>query len=105
MPSIEHKLGEIKAAWERRGYSFEYWIDPPGQVWRDFVHDVDELVMLVEGEIEVAFSGKTIRPALGDEVLIPARALHTVSNPGNAPNRWCFGYRSREWRTQVTGDQ
>jgi mannose-6-phosphate isomerase-like protein (cupin superfamily) len=91
--NIEHRLGAIKSDWTGRGYSFHYWIDPPGQIWRDFVHDVDEVVMLVEGEIELTFQGSTVRPAVGEEVLIPAGARHTVSNTGNTSNRWCFGYR------------
>lgn len=92
--NIEHKLREIRAGWARRGFSFEYWIDPPGQVWRDFVHDVDELVVLVEGEIEIDIGGRCVRPSVGEEVLIPARAKHTVSNVGNGSNRWAFGYKN-----------
>ena len=91
--NIEHRLAEIRAEWARLGFGFEYWIDPPGQVWRDFVHDVDEIVMLVEGEIELEFDGRTLRPEVGEEVLIPARARHTVRNTGDACNRWCFGYK------------
>lgn len=98
--NIEHKLRDIRADWERRGFSFEYWIDPPGQVWRDFVHDVEELVMLVEGEIELTFGGRTIRPGVGEEVSIPSGARHTVSNPGDASNRWCFGYRVKGLRSE-----
>ena len=93
MANIEHKLPEIRADWARRGYTFEYWIDPPGQIWRDFEHEVAELVMLVEGQIEIEFSGKSVRPGVGDEVLIPAHTRHTVTNIDNAPNRWCFGYQ------------
>ena len=92
--NIEHRLREIRADWAARGYGFEYWIDPPGQVWRDFVHDVDELVILVEGDIELEWSGTRVRPKVGEEVLIPAGARHTVRNTGDASNRWCFGYRS-----------
>jgi cupin 2 domain-containing protein len=95
MANIEHKLPDIQSDWARRGYSFEYWIDPPGQVWRDFEHDVEELVVLVEGELEIEFGGRHVRPHLGDEVIIPARTRHTVTNTGDAPNRWCFGYRSK----------
>jgi mannose-6-phosphate isomerase-like protein (cupin superfamily) len=91
--NIEHKLLELKMAWTKRGYSFEYWIDPPGQVWSDFVHDVDELLVLVEGEIEIEFAGNRVRPNVGDEVLIPARTAHTVKNTGESANRWCFGYQ------------
>jgi mannose-6-phosphate isomerase-like protein (cupin superfamily) len=83
----------VRADWRARGYGFEYWIDPPGQVWADFVHDRDELLMLLEGEIELAVGDRVLRPAVGEEVLIPAGARHTVRNPGTAPNRWCFGYR------------
>jgi mannose-6-phosphate isomerase-like protein (cupin superfamily) len=91
--NLEHKLPEIRADWAKRGYSFEYWIDPPGQVWPDFVHDVDELVVLIEGEIELDVDGRRVRPGVGDEVLIPAHTRHTVTNVGDMPNRWCFGYR------------
>jgi mannose-6-phosphate isomerase-like protein (cupin superfamily) len=66
-----------------------------GQTWRDFVHDADELVMLIEGEIEIEFEGTALRPEVGEEVLIPAKARHTVTNPGSTPNRWCFGYQSK----------
>jgi mannose-6-phosphate isomerase-like protein (cupin superfamily) len=64
-------------------------------VWADFVHDADELVVLLEGAIEVAFGGQCRRPRIGEEILIPARAEHTVRNIGTMANRWCFGYRLR----------
>lgn len=81
------------SAWRARGFSCEIWTDAPGQVWADFVHDVDELVVLLEGDIELAFGGKVMRPAPGEEVFIPAGARHTVTNIGAGVNRWCFGYR------------
>lgn len=80
-------------AWARRGFSYTVWMDPPGQVWADFVHEVDELVTLVEGEIELSFQGQTLRPRIGEEVCIPAGARHTVRNIGPTTNRWCFGYQ------------
>ncbi len=87
--------GRITAEWEARGFSFDLWSDPPGQVWPGFVHERDELVMLLEGELELSFAGNTMRPAIGEELLIPAGARHTVVNVGRARNRWCFGYRRR----------
>jgi len=39
----------IKQDWHSRGYSFGVFHDPPGQVWADFVHRADELVILAEG--------------------------------------------------------
>ena len=86
----------IAGDWQRRGFSCGLWTDPPGQVWEDFVHATDELVMPIEGQIELEFGGATVRPEIGEEVLIPARAAHTVRNVGGTTARWLYGYqRSR----------
>lgn len=85
----------VAADWSARGYSFGIWEDPAGQAWVDYVHDVDELVMLAEGELELAFGGRVLHPAPGEEILIPAGAAHTVVNVGRSPNRWYYGYRRR----------
>ena len=55
--------------WNERGFSFGIFRDPPGQVWADFVHRIDQLVMLAEGEIELEIEGKTQRPLIGKGVL------------------------------------
>ncbi len=47
---------QIKQAWAERGFNYTLWTDPPGQVWQDFVHDVDELVTLIEGETRTVHS-------------------------------------------------
>src|SRR5579862_7679623 len=39
----------------------------PGQVWADFVHDTDEVVMVVEGQVEFEIAGVTHRPRAGEE--------------------------------------
>jgi hypothetical protein len=41
---------EVRQRWAGRGFSCDLWVDSPGRVWNDFVHECDELVMLVEGE-------------------------------------------------------
>ncbi|MCI0401052.1 MAG: cupin domain-containing protein [Gammaproteobacteria bacterium] len=84
-------LLEIKTDWEKRGFTCDVWVDPPGQVWQDFVHGTDELVMLIEGEIELSFQGKTLRPSIAEEIVIPAGARHTVINIGKTTNRWYYG--------------
>lgn len=86
-------MEDLVRAWEQRGYSCTLWTDPPGQVWADFVHDVDELVVLAAGEIELALQGRTIRPQIGEEIYIPAHVRHTVTNSGSTTNRWYFGYK------------
>ena len=78
---------------ESRGYSFGIFKDPPGQVWADFVHRTDELVVLAEGEIEIEIEGKSKQPPIGEEVFIPANAMHTVRNVGKTNNVWYYGYK------------
>ena len=84
---------QIRKNWEARGYSFGVFKDPPEQVWADFVHRTDELVVLAEGEIEIEIEGKSKQPQIGDEVFIPAKAVHTVRNIGSTNNVWYYGYK------------
>ena len=83
----------VALAWRSRGFSCDLWVDRPGQVWADFVHEVDELVMVVRGEVEFEVDGVIHRPASGEELLIPARAYHTVRNVGGTESRWLYGYK------------
>jgi mannose-6-phosphate isomerase-like protein (cupin superfamily) len=85
---------EVKSDWNRRGYSCGLWTDLPGRVWRDYVHRVDELLMVVEGELDLEIAGQHHRARPGVEFLIPAGAAHTVRNVGSATARWLYGYRS-----------
>jgi mannose-6-phosphate isomerase-like protein (cupin superfamily) len=92
-PSTSVDQNAVAADWRARGFSCGLWIDPPGQVWADYMHDVDELVMLVAGEVEFEIDGDVRRPSVGEELLIPARANHTVRNVGNGESRWLYGYK------------
>lgn len=83
----------VAASWRERGFSCALWVDPPGQVWPDFVHGTDELVMVVEGQVEFEIGGALHRPAPGDELLIPARTTHTVRTFGPRGSRWLYGYK------------
>ena len=78
--------------WAARGFSCDIWIDPPGQVWADFVHDTDELVMPIEGDVQFEIEDKIFTPAPGEELLIPGGATHTVRT-GATGSRWLYGYR------------
>ena len=84
---------QIKKDWNSRGYSFGIFKDPSGQVWADFVHKTDELVVLAEGEIEIEIEGKSQQPPIGKEIFISAKAKHTVRNVGKTINAWYFGYK------------
>lgn len=83
----------IRAEWAAKGFSCEFWIDPPSQVWHDFQHDVDEIVVLLEGECIVEAQGRTMRLSPGHELEIPAGTRHTVRNCGAGPARWLHGFR------------
>jgi len=43
--------------WSARGFEGGLWVDPPGQVWEDYVHGVDELFMVGEGGAPRVLSG------------------------------------------------
>ena len=58
------------------------------------MHSTDELLLLIEGTLELEMHGKTLHPAVGEEVLIPAHTTHTVRNIGGTTARWIYGYKS-----------
>ena len=68
----------IKQYWHSRGYSFSVFLEPPSQVWADFVHRTDELVVLAEGEIEVEIEGKAETFQIGEMVFIPAKEIWKI---------------------------
>jgi mannose-6-phosphate isomerase-like protein (cupin superfamily) len=49
--------------------------------------------MVLEGALEIEIDGEATRPPVGEEVLIPAGARHTVRNVGGTPARWLHGHR------------
>ena len=90
---MELNRNRISADWAERGFNCDLWVDPPGQRWEDFVHDTDELVLVLEGVVEFEIEGRIYHPALGDELLIPAGLLHSARNIGPTTARWLYGYK------------
>lgn len=93
--NLEQKMEEVCRDWHARGFSCDLWVDPPGQRWEDFVHAVDELVMVLEGEMEFEVAGKVYHPQPGEELFIPAGAVHSARNIGSTTARWLYGYRKK----------
>lgn len=84
---------KIQEDWQKRGFSFGVWVDPPGQTWEDYRHETDEVFMVLEGEVELEMKGQKLRPGAGEEVLIPKGVVHSVRNLGNTQSRWLYGYK------------
>ena len=87
-------LAVLRKGFEQRGYSFDIFSDPPGQRWLGFVHAVDEIVVPIEGRVTLYVRGERFDPDVGDEVFIPAHALHDVITSDDSGSRWAFGYKS-----------
>src|SRR5437867_3578165 len=47
---IDRKTVESK--WAARGFSCGLWTDPADRRWEDFVHNMDEVVMVINGSVE-----------------------------------------------------
>lgn len=83
----------VEQEWAARGFTCDLWVDPPATVWSDFVHDADELLLLIDGALLIELGSRTVRLDPGDELLIPAGTRHTVRNVGGRTTRWLYGYR------------
>ena len=90
-PGIDRQA--IAKVWAARGFSCDLWTDPPGQRWENFVHETDELVIVINGDMEFEIDGEVSHPEAGKEVQIPAGATHSVRNIGQTTARWLYGYR------------
>jgi len=90
---VTHTKETLEKKWAEKGFSCSLWVDPPGQTWEDFVHDVDEVVYVVEGTMEFEIGGQkqTLKP--GDEAFIPAKVNHSTRNIGGTTARWYYGYK------------
>jgi quercetin dioxygenase-like cupin family protein len=51
------------------------------------------LVTVLEGQMEFEVAGTIHRPQAGEELRIPAGALHSARNVGKTRARWLYGYR------------
>ena len=82
----------VSRDWRDRSYSCNWFVDPPGQQWNNFVHNCNELVIVVEGLLEMSIAGQTWVVQPGDEVFIPEGAVHSVKNIHTDTTRWLYGY-------------
>ena len=90
MPRVERD--KIAEDWKNRGFTCDLWVDGPGQQWNDFVHESDEVVVVVEGKMEFQNEGESYHPAIGEEIFIPTGAVHSTHNLGGTTALWLYGY-------------
>ncbi|MBN2309250.1 MAG: cupin domain-containing protein [Candidatus Hydrogenedentes bacterium] len=81
----------VAQEWLERGFSCDLASDPPDTVWEDFVHDMDELILVLEGEMELELPGETVHLESGQEFLVPGGVLHTLRTAGAIPVVWLSG--------------
>lgn len=103
MPKVRIDRGSVGAEWARRGFTCDLWVESPGKTWADFVHDVDELLLVVDGCLLVEFGGRVLRLDPGDELLLPAGTRHTLRCVGEHTVRWLYGHRGRCGLSARTG--
>lgn len=87
---------QLREEWSKKGFSCDPWVDPPGQKWENYVHEVDELVYVIEGTMEFEIGGKKHVLNPGDEAFIPAHITHSARNIGNSTSRWYYGYKKEK---------
>jgi mannose-6-phosphate isomerase-like protein (cupin superfamily) len=87
---VQHEA--VVRDWQARGYSCDWFVDPPGRAWLDFVHRTNELVTVVEGRLELSVGDQIFVLEPGDEVMIPRGAVHSMHNVYVGTTRWLYGY-------------
>ncbi len=61
----------VATDWQHRGYSCDWFIDPPGREGKYFVHECNELVTVVQGRLQLTIGAEPFVVKPGDEVFIP----------------------------------
>ena len=63
----------------------------PGRRWENFGHATDELATTPQVGMAYEVAGMTHHPRVGEELLIPAGAVHSAPNVGKTTARWLYG--------------
>ena len=92
MEHLRVNIQEVSGSWKEKGFSCDIWIDPPGQAWENYVHNTDELFMVINGDMEIEINGKIFHPLPGEEIFIPRQSYHSVRTLGETTAQWLYGY-------------
>ena len=89
---VKVNIKEVTKNWKKRGFSCYTWVNSPAQRREDLIHTTDEVVIVLEGKMEFEVEGKIFHPNIGEELFIPANAIHSARNIGDVTARWLYGY-------------
>ena len=84
---------KITHEWLKKGFSCGVFQDFPDQRREDYIYEVDELFLVVEGDAKNEITGKKFRLRPGEEIFIPAKVVHSVRSIGRRTSRWLYGYK------------
>lgn len=80
--------------WKERGFSFKIGkITLEKGVDEARHEDLDELVLALNGKLEFTIDDKIFVAEENKEVLIPAKAIHSIKNVGADTSTIYFGYK------------
>ncbi len=85
---------EIKENWAKRGFSFGTGTISLNDGVEEAVHeDKDELIIMANGKLEFTIGDKSFIQENSEEVLIPAKDIHSIRNVGTEDSIIYFGYK------------
>ena len=82
----------VRDDWQREGFSFGIFRDPPGQEWNNFTHRSDEYVLVAEGRLKIDVGSETAICVPGDLVCIPREVSHSLKTLSPTGSVWLYGY-------------
>ena len=68
----------------------------PGTHYKDFIHDVDEIVWILRGDARVDVGGESVALSGGDRVLVPRNTRHSLEVLGRQTLYWLAAFKKPE---------
>ena len=89
-------IDELERNWTERGFSFGVGTIKAGDAVDEAFHeDMDELVLMENGEYEFTIDSESFKQNGSVEVLIPAGSVHSIKNLGQRDSKIYFGYKAK----------
>ncbi len=87
---VEHR--RVAFDWRARGFTCEIMVDAAGTSWTEQTHGHEELIMVLEGELEIEVEGTRRRLLVGEEFRVTQGREHSVRTLGDSGARWLYGF-------------